>query len=137
MGYYTYYNLEVRDLNTKELISEALEAEITRKIAVILGLEDNKDTTFEDLLFDELKWYDYDEDMQDLSKEYPDCVFILQGEGEDREDLWRNYYCRGFAWGRKCRDRVSRDHDRRSINEDQAKAERDSRDWDLMSQFLF
>ena len=99
MGYYTYYDLEVRDLNTKELISEALEAEITRKIAVILELEENEDTTFEDLLMEELKWYDYEEDMLNLSKEYPDCVFILQGEGEDHDDNWRNYYCRGFAWG--------------------------------------
>lgn len=112
MGYYTYYSLEVRDLNTKNLISEELEAEITRKIATILELEDNKDTTFENLFMEELKWYDHEEDMLKLSKEYPDCVFILQGEGEDRKDLWRNYYCRGFAWGGKCRDRISRDHDR-------------------------
>lgn len=99
MGYYTYYNLEVRDLNTDEPISEALEAEITRKLAVILELEDNEDTTFEDLFFDELKWYDYEEDLEELSKEYPDLIFILSGEGEDREDVWRKWFCNGYIDG--------------------------------------
>lgn len=37
-------------------------------------------------------WYDYHEDMQALAKLYPDLTFILDGEGEESCDVWRNMY---------------------------------------------
>ena len=44
-----------------------------------------------------IKWYDHDEHMLLLSDEYPDCFFILSGEGEASEDIWKTYYYRGKA----------------------------------------
>lgn len=42
-----------------------------------------------------MKWYSYAEDMEELSKLFPDYIFLLEGEGEEALDLWRAYYCNG------------------------------------------
>lgn len=42
-----------------------------------------------------MKWYDHDEDMLALSKAFPNIVFVLTGEGEDRDDNWISYYKNG------------------------------------------
>ena len=43
------------------------------------------------------KWYESDEDMKILSsrEEYKDVLFILEGEGEDNDDMWKAYYKNG------------------------------------------
>ena len=35
-----------------------------------------------------MKWYDYEQDMKALSKQYPEFYFWLRGDGEERDDLW-------------------------------------------------
>jgi antitoxin component YwqK of YwqJK toxin-antitoxin module len=43
------------------------------------------------------KWYDSDQDMKELSsrEEYKDVLFILEGEGEENDDIWKAYYKNG------------------------------------------
>lgn len=41
------------------------------------------------------KWYRHDEDMLNLSREFPKVLFTLHGEGEEGGDLWRTYYLDG------------------------------------------
>lgn len=41
------------------------------------------------------KWYDNENDMLLLSKEFPDVLFKLHGEGEDNEDIWNKYFMNG------------------------------------------
>lgn len=41
---------------------------------------------------DECKWYDHDTDMLKVTKKHPGVVFILDGEGEESGDIWRNFY---------------------------------------------
>jgi hypothetical protein len=41
------------------------------------------------------KWYDHEEDMLDLSKDYPNLIFLLEGSGEDEADLWRKFFKNG------------------------------------------
>lgn len=36
----------------------------------------------------EAKWYEHEEDMIRLSKEFPDFTFVLEGRGEERTDWW-------------------------------------------------
>lgn len=43
----------------------------------------------------EIKWYNHDEDMIEISKLYPDVLFTLDGNGEDVGDIWRTYYKNG------------------------------------------
>jgi GH35 family endo-1,4-beta-xylanase len=46
---------------------------------------------------DETSWYDYMDDMKYLSEQFPDVTFILDGDGEDKDDLWRAYFKNGRA----------------------------------------
>ena len=38
-------------------------------------------------VFDE-KWYDWEESMTALTKEFPDVEFYLEGNGENKDDWW-------------------------------------------------
>lgn len=42
---------------------------------------------------DTASWYDWKKDMVSLSKEYPNLLFWLEGEGEESGDIWK-------AWAR-------------------------------------
>ena len=46
-------------------------------------------------LTDTYKWYDYDEEMLELSKQFPETVFCLYGDGEESMDVWYKYYKNG------------------------------------------
>ena len=41
------------------------------------------------------KWYNFKEDMLEISKLYPDIVFQLDGVGEESGDVWRIYFKNG------------------------------------------
>jgi hypothetical protein len=42
-----------------------------------------------------IKWYEYEEDMKQLSKEWPNVLFILEGDGEETGDLWKAWFRNG------------------------------------------
>ena len=42
-----------------------------------------------------VKWYDYDEHLLKISKQFPDDVITLYGTGEEDGDIWRTYYKNG------------------------------------------
>lgn len=93
MGYYTYFNLDVenRENFSKEELLKASRtlAEITDFVKPSY-VEDND---YRDPFFwvreDSMKWYDYERDMAKLGELFPDMIFFLYGEGEDRDDNWR------------------------------------------------
>lgn len=41
------------------------------------------------------KWYDHEEPMLELSMDFPDCIFTLEGEGEEQGDKWRKRFLNG------------------------------------------
>ena len=41
------------------------------------------------------KWYDHKISMLAMSKEFPDVLFTLTGEGERNDDMWKEYYKNG------------------------------------------
>jgi hypothetical protein len=42
--------------------------------------------------------------MNEISKEYPNVIFELSGEGEESGDVWKNYYMNGKV--QKCQARI-------------------------------
>lgn len=37
-------------------------------------------------------WYDHEDDLLALAKLYPELTFIIDGEGENQGDVWRDMY---------------------------------------------
>lgn len=82
MGYYTQYNLELSDESLKDEVADAL-----RELEVInYALDSNLES------YDSVKWYNYGEDMKNISLQFPDVLFTLTGLGEESEDIWVAYF---------------------------------------------
>lgn len=80
MGYLTNYSLRVigqTDVDHEEQIGEA----------------STYGSTY--IFQEDCKWYDHEDDMRDYSKLYPELVFVLEGKGEDYDDIWIKYFKNG------------------------------------------
>lgn len=109
MGYYTSFNLTVtkREGSLVEKIERETEVEIAKKLCEISDwfepsdfnetVEKSDYPLAELISFDIIKWYDHYDEMVALSKEFPSLYFELEGFGEDREDMWREYFHNGEA----------------------------------------
>src|SRR5688500_12222794 len=42
-----------------------------------------------------VKWYNYEKDMLFLSQQFPNVLMTVKGEGEDRDDVWIQYFKNG------------------------------------------
>lgn len=85
MGYRSYYYLTVFDHSGKNIEPDDVQDFHKNQI------ESEYDETFGE----ETKWYDSDKDMAEYSKKYPDLVFEVLREGEDRVDTCRTFYKNG------------------------------------------
>lgn len=91
MGYYTNYSISTNSAEHDE--------EIIQEIVELSGYDD----TFEN----ECKWYDHEENVQEISAKWPDVLITLEGEGEESGDLWIKYFKGGKM--QKCPAKVSYD----------------------------
>ena len=91
MGYYTKFDLKI---NTK--INQEQELQITNFLSnKIIKKSVKISDHWDDYLEEEMKWYDYETDMTELSILFPDIVFELSGEGEESDDIWKQYFKSG------------------------------------------
>ncbi len=82
MGCYTTYTLSTtQGYDNQEEIEEKLQ-EISG-YSIEFGWNDS------------CKWYEHEKHMKELSKIYPETTFLLEGEGEESEDIWRKYFKNG------------------------------------------
>ncbi|HBU90253.1 MAG TPA: hypothetical protein DEB53_03445 [Bacillus pumilus] len=81
MGYYTQYEVEMdKDAElVREYVNENFDGN-GNLTAVFNGWDD------------ELKWYGHEVDMRAVSRQFPDVLITLTGEGEDSGDMWRKYF---------------------------------------------
>lgn len=88
MGYNTVYSLEIGSLEglTKLQQRDLYEEEIDGSFTI--GQLTNGDC-------DEMRWYQHDDDMDLISKNYPNVLFTLRGEGEESGDIWQTWYRNG------------------------------------------
>ena len=94
MGYYTLYNLDAYEHGTR--VTEEREEEICAFARECSEITEYMDIIhFDELSYDSMKWYSHDEDILELSKNFPSVIFELSGEGEDRDDNWISYYHNG------------------------------------------
>lgn len=103
MGYVTDYTLtthqkikiadfveKVKEIGFNYVFSEEIEY-------LELDIKDNPncEQTLEIASTESYKWYENEDDMKELSKAFPDIVFMLHGEGEEPGDLWLSYHKNG------------------------------------------
>lgn len=99
MGYYTCFNISFRKMNNSIMIVDEFDKINDEMGAALANIHPDYFYPYDSLTIqiesELMKWYEYDEDMRKLSKQFPDFLFILEGDGEDPDDLWRNYYYNG------------------------------------------
>lgn len=76
MGYYTTYEFEVIGANEDD---------------VIATIKDQ--SKYED--FDQVKWYNHEKDMIEVSKKFPAATIQVDGVGEEYPDIWRKWFRNG------------------------------------------
>ncbi|MBO7462008.1 MAG: hypothetical protein J6T96_05385 [Bacteroidales bacterium] len=97
MGYYTQFDLTVIDKND-EIPSADKMIEMGNKLSEMSEEFSyfSKGTDIRSMIStNEMKWYEYFEDMEDFSKEFPEYMFILSGYGEERNDTWIAHFQNG------------------------------------------
>lgn len=105
MGYYTTYEFGTKDnkaYKAKDIASymkEQYDKSNRNKFypfhREFEGWMLNEDIFDFEMYTDEVKWYYHDEEMLELSKQFPETVFYLYGVGEENGDLWYKYYKNG------------------------------------------
>lgn len=117
MGYYTsywcyMYENEGQKLNcTRDASLEdqrAAAVEIAKRffeededggdVVYYKGRFEKSDDPIAELLADDVyKWYDHENDMIEVSKLFPNHAFVLYGDGEDKDDRWKEIFLNGHA----------------------------------------
>jgi hypothetical protein len=87
MGYCTKYNLTLHNETHGQF--EAIVDRLRDKDVIGYALDEYLNTN------DEVKWYDAEDDLREISKEFPEVLFELHGEGEDVGDIWNEYFKNG------------------------------------------
>jgi hypothetical protein len=96
MGYATRYTLEVRDPVSNYLLED--ERFLGLIIADLRGSNGEAKYALQAnglASGDDSRWYEHQEDMTEFSKKYPTFLFVLNGEGEESGDIWREYFLNG------------------------------------------
>lgn len=92
MGYYTRHTLsiEVPKDTDEKLDEEQIIAELrSGNEEAAYSLNESGGTE------EESKWYNSESDMKKFSTKYPECLFILEGAGEESGDFWKSYIKNG------------------------------------------
>ena len=101
MGYETYFTMNVSNThreNGKLVIdTEPIPSIVARDLEDAI---DELDTLYGDVSGgfysgETIKWYEWDDDIRKLSREFPDILFEVSGDGEESDDFWMAYFLNG------------------------------------------
>lgn len=102
MGYYTDFHMDIRNKLGGLIGKDSPEYnEISVAFNKIFLGRDYDAESDNDYLEDVLdvanwKWYECDNDMAELSKQFPEYIFIVEGDGEEKEDWWIHWWENGY-----------------------------------------
>lgn len=92
MGYYSYFDLEIRYVDTLTPV----DADTRNVLADSIAKDCEYDLVDAESLFCEnIKWYNYEEDMKKTSKRYPEYIFSIRRDGESRDDISKTHFWNG------------------------------------------
>jgi hypothetical protein len=101
MGYYTNYSLEIKG---KGPVYNRLMGQLDMVVP-----NDVYGYSLSSLVNDEaesIKWYNYEEDMRAMSKDWPNVLFTMKCIGEDHE-MWACHFMNGTS--KKCDAKITFD----------------------------
>lgn len=89
MGYYTRFQVKTSGSGDsyKRFLEDGYQ-EIFGEYDISIERLENDD-------YDQMKWYDHEDDMKEFSAKWPNVLFTLTGEGEEPGDLWVKYFRNG------------------------------------------
>lgn len=85
MGYYTEYHIKMK------YASDELQRLASDELAELLEIEGTEEP-FGYFCYDRYKWYECVSDMIKISSHYPNATFVVDGAGEDYDDIWRAFF---------------------------------------------
>lgn len=94
MGYLTCYSLNLRTGDNK---SNIVDGSVLTEVVGLLRKKEVVGYALDESLgcLEPVKWYSNEEDMREVSKQFPDVLFCLHGEGDDSDDIWDEYFLNG------------------------------------------
>lgn len=103
MGYYTYHTMAAKSKTLTPELVEEINKWLEERQVIGYALDKGVWNTHPepDMMYaewdyhSECKWYEHDEDMEALSKAFPDVTFCLHGDGEEKHDEWDEYWLSG------------------------------------------
>lgn len=96
MGYYTYFTMEIETKN-RVAVSEQITNKVADRLKDLIGIERLDGVHDGHMDIGDLKWYNSEDDMYRISKEFPNLVFHLHGDGEESGDIWERHWHDGLV----------------------------------------
>ena len=93
MGYYTSFTVEIG--NPLNIPQEKYDNDFKIINKFFLGfMYPNNDNSWSE----NLKWYNWQEEMAALTLQFPDYDFYIEGTGEENDDMWHAVVWRGHVY---------------------------------------
>lgn len=87
MGYLTYFSLQILGPQEDCDKMKADAAALDPKSEDFVSAECIRELVRDEFL--EAKWYDFEQDFLKWAKRYPTLLMIVNGDGEDSDDIWQ------------------------------------------------
>lgn len=91
MGYCTKYNLKIEKNNSCFTDSEIFKQTVEKLELGIIDYALDNDLK----CYNAVNWYDHPKHMRAVSSVIKNVLFLLEGEGEESGDIWKEYYLNG------------------------------------------
>lgn len=104
MSYYTDYSIDVVQTDPKTHAPLPLPCPMNKNLFVPQEVIDFFKQDHIKLAFDRVnsfegraQWYDWEKELMELSEHHPGLMFIIEGNGENRDDAWIAWITDGLS----------------------------------------